>query len=74
MNKSNVKKVLSCNLKYYMETQGISFRTLSDHTGISIPTLERYVRGDIVPNLERCMDISDCLNIKIDWIWIFHKL
>ena len=73
MNKSNVKKVISCKLKYWMDKQGVSFRELSDYTGISIPTLERYVRGDIIPNLERCDDISECLNVKIELIWIIHR-
>ena len=73
MNKSNVKKIISCNLKYYMDKQGISYPTLSEYTGISISTLERYVRGEIIPNLERCMDISECLKIKLDQIWTVHK-
>ena len=73
MNKSKMEKLISCNLKYYMEKQEVTFKQLSEKTGISIPTLERYVRGDIIPNLERCIDISECIKIKIEQIWIIHR-
>ena len=56
-----------------MKKQGVSYLQLSEYTGISIATLERYGRGEIIPNLEKCMDISDCLKIKIDLIWVFHR-
>lgn len=70
MNKSKIEKRISCNLKYYMEKVGITYPELSERTGISISTLERYGRGEIIPNLERCIDIAECLKIRIDHIWI----
>lgn len=73
MNKSKMEKLISCNLKYYMETQKVTFKQLSEETGISIKTLQRYSESDIVPNLERCMDISECLKISVDHIWILHR-
>lgn len=73
MNESKIKKIISCNLKYYMDQQDVSYEHLSQYTGISIKTLQRYVRGEIIPNLERCMDISECLRIRTDQIWIMNK-
>lgn len=73
MNKSKIEKRIICDLKNHMIKQGITYNELSERTGISISTLERYGRGEILPNIERCMDIAECLKVRIDHIWTFLK-
>ena len=67
------RKIINCNLKFYMQQAGVTYPELSRRTGISIKTLQRYARSEVVPNLEKCSDISECLNIRIDLIWVVHR-
>ena len=53
--------------------KGITLEDLSERTGISIPTIYRYMRGDSIPNLYKAKKLADVLGCDINEFFRISK-
>ncbi|WP_084064889.1 helix-turn-helix domain-containing protein [Paenibacillus stellifer] len=51
-----------------MENRGIDARLLSQITGVSTSTVERWIEGKFEPRHKNLMRIADALNISTDYL------
>ena len=56
-------------LRDELDYQGMQVKELSEKTGISINTLNKYRPGSIVsPTLENALKIAEVLNVSLDYL------
>ena len=53
-------------LKFHREKAGLSQLELSLKTGISQQNINRWERGEVVPNIEFCIRLADFYGITVD--------
>ena len=61
MSKFDAKMIFGDNLKKCMEDARITQRELAEETGISQPTISRYINGDQLPSFEAIINMSEVL-------------
>lgn len=55
-------------LRRLRERRGISRKILSELCGLSRNTIERYERGERVPNLDDAAALADFFGVTIDYL------
>ena len=56
-------------LRDELEYQGMQVKELSEKTGISVNTLNKYRPGSVVsPTLENALKIAEVLNVSLDYL------
>lgn len=58
MTELQLMRVIGRNLKDVLDDALMTQKELSDETGISEPTISRYIRGESMPSLKNIMNIA----------------
>lgn len=53
-------------LKYQRETAGLSQLELANRTGISHQNINRWEKGEVIPNVDFCVRLADFYGISLD--------
>ena len=53
-------------LKYQRETAGLSQLELANKTGISHQNINRWEKGEVLPNIDFCVKLADFYGITLD--------
>lgn len=53
-------------LKYQRETLGLSQLELAAQTGISHQNINRWEKGEVLPNIDFCVQLADFYGITLD--------
>lgn len=53
-------------LKYQRETAGLSQLELANKTGISHQNINRWEKGEVLPNIDFCVKLADFYGISLD--------
>lgn len=54
------------NLKRLMEIHGISTKTLAELSGVSLRSIQAYLKGDFSPSIDAAIKIADALDVTLD--------
>ncbi len=55
-------------LREHLNSHGISQKWLADQMNTTTATISRYVTGGRVPSLESLVDLSQALNVSVDYL------
>ena len=53
-------------LKYQRESAGLSQLELANKTGISHQNINRWEKGEVLPNIDFCVKLADFYGITLD--------
>lgn len=53
-------------LKYQRESAGLSQLELANKTGISHQNINRWEKGEVLPNIDFCVKLADFYEISLD--------
>jgi len=49
-----------------MEIHGISTKTLAELSGVSLRSIQAYLKGDFSPSIDAAIKIADALDVTLD--------
>lgn len=55
------------------KTKGKSIYRLCKETGIPETLMYRYMKGQVIPRVDRALRIADTLGVSLSDIWIFDR-
>ncbi len=57
------------NLSALISSRGMNYARLAEETGITAPTISRYMSGHRKPSLDCAVKIAKFFNVSMDWLF-----